>query len=86
VTDFIGGLLHLESSTYPNLKLTDGLNGSIAIRGGYDLRFIDGDGLNFNFSASVVLIPEPATIALIATAAITLLGGGRPRHGIDSVT
>ena len=88
VTDFIGGLVHLESSTFPNLKLTDGVNGIIAIRGGYDLRFIDGDGLNFQFSASVVLIPEPTTIGLIATAAMTILGGRRlgARHELGRLT
>jgi hypothetical protein len=77
VTDFIGGLLHLESSTHPNLKLTDGLNGNIAIGGGYDLRILDGDGVHYQFSASVVLIPEPATVVLLATAAFPILSRAR---------
>jgi len=73
VEDFIGGLVHLESSTHPGLKLTDGLNGNLAIFGGYDIRLIDGDGVHFQFSASVVPIPEPAAILLVATAALALL-------------
>ena len=73
VEDFIGGLLHLESSTDPWLKLTDGLNGNIAISGGYDQTFVDGDGMRFQFSARV--IPEPAAIvlAVVAAAHISLL-------------
>src|SRR5262245_51329301 len=42
IEDFIGGLLHLKSSMHPNLKLTDSLNGHIALNGGYDLRPVDG--------------------------------------------
>ena len=70
VEDFIGGLLHLESSTVPGLKLTDGLNGNIAIFGGYDSTPVDGDGVQFQFSASAV--PEPAGIALLAAATAAL--------------
>ncbi|HEX6962005.1 MAG TPA: PEP-CTERM sorting domain-containing protein [Lacipirellula sp.] len=70
VTDFIGGLLHLESSTHPDLKLTDSLNGHLLIAGGYDARPVDGDGLNFRFSARA--IPEPATLALLAAAALAI--------------
>lgn len=51
VEDFIGGLLHLESSTHEGLKLTDGLNGNLAISGGVDATPVDGDGLFFNFGA-----------------------------------
>jgi hypothetical protein len=71
VEDFIGGLLHLKSSIHPNLKLTDGLNGHIAIRGGYDNRPADGDGLQFEFSA--VAVPEPAGVALLAAASFALV-------------
>jgi hypothetical protein len=71
VTDFIGGLVHLESSTHPNLKLTDALNGNLAIFGGYDNTPVDGDGLNFEFSAR--LIPEPAAISLLAMAAFAVV-------------
>jgi hypothetical protein len=71
VTDFIGGLIHLESSTHPNLKLTDGVNGNLAIFGGYDARPVDGDGLNFQFSARAV--PEPVSVLLFATSALAML-------------
>jgi hypothetical protein len=71
VTDFIGGLLHLESSTHPTLKLTDSLNGNLLISGGFDNRPIDGDALNLMFSAR--LIPEPATLALCGFAVLPLL-------------
>jgi hypothetical protein len=71
VTDFIGGLVHLESSTHPNLKLTDGVNGNLAIFGGFDLRPIDGEGLNFQFSARA--IPEPASILLFTTSALAII-------------
>jgi hypothetical protein len=67
VTDFIGGLVHLKSSVHPNLKLTDGVNGGLAIFGGYDIRPVDGDAVNFQFSARA--IPEPAAISLFAMAA-----------------
>ena len=69
---FIGGLLHLESSTDEDLKLTDGLNGNLSIYGGFDTTPVDGTGALFNFSA--VAIPEPAGIALVATAALSLFG------------
>jgi hypothetical protein len=75
VTDFIGGLVHLESSTHPNLKLTDALNGNLLFIGGYDARPVDGDGLNFQLSARV--IPEPAAISLLAIAAIAIVGRRR---------
>ena len=51
VEDFIGGLLHLESSSIPGLKLTDGLNGNLTIHGGFDATPADGVGILFNFSA-----------------------------------
>jgi hypothetical protein len=66
VEDFIGGLLHLKSSTFPNLKLTDGLNGNLTITGGYDNTPVDGDALHFQFSA--VAIPEPTALMLLAVA------------------
>jgi hypothetical protein len=66
VEDFIGGLLHLKSSTVPGLKLTDGLNGNIAITGGFDHTPVDGTGMLFNFSA--VVVPEPAGAAFAAAA------------------
>jgi hypothetical protein len=72
VEDFIGGLVHLQSSTHEDLKLTDGLNGNLSINGGFDNTPADGIGLQFDFSA--VAIPEPAGIALVATAALALLG------------
>ena len=68
VTDFIGGLVHLESSRHPGLKLTDAVNGNLAIFGGFDIRAIDGDGMNFQFSARAV--PEPAAIPLLTMAAV----------------
>jgi len=73
VEDVIGGLLHLKSLTASGLKLTDGLNGSLSITGGYDLTnlsFNDGDGIQFQFGA--VAVPEPAGAALLATAALAL--------------
>ncbi|MBA3483590.1 MAG: hypothetical protein H0T51_17420 [Pirellulales bacterium] len=71
VTDFIGGLVHLESSTHSNLKLTDAVNGNLAIFGGYDARPVDGDGLNFQFSARVV--PEPVSILQFTTSALAIM-------------
>ena len=70
VEDFIGGLLHLESSTVPGLKLSDGLNGNIAIIGGYDHTPVDGDGIQFQFSARVV--PEPAAVVLVVLVALQI--------------
>jgi hypothetical protein len=70
VEDFIGGLLHLESSTVPGLKLTDGLNGNLAITGGFDMTPVDGHGMQFQFSAQA--IPEPAGVALCTAAAAAL--------------
>jgi hypothetical protein len=77
VEDFIGGLLHLESSTRPNLKLTDALNGNLTLVGGYNLTPVDGDGVHFNFSA--VAIPEPAAATLMAVA--LAVGFVRKRRG-----
>jgi hypothetical protein len=54
----------------PGLKLTDGLNGNIAIIGGFGATPVDGTGMFFRFSA--VVVPEP-TSAAIAAAAIVLL-------------
>jgi hypothetical protein len=71
VTDFIGGLLHLKSSTTSGLKLTDGLNGNMGISGGFDGTPVDGTAMLFQFSASAV--PEPASAALITLAAAALL-------------
>jgi hypothetical protein len=51
VEDFVGGLLHLESSLFDGLKLTDGLNGNLAIDGGFDTTPADGVGMLFSFSA-----------------------------------
>jgi hypothetical protein len=70
VEDFIGGLLHLESSTVPGLKLTDSLNGNIAITGGFDMTPVDGHGMQFQFSAHA--IPEPTGVALFTAAAAAL--------------
>lgn len=77
VTDFIGGLVHLESSIHPNLKLTDGVNGGLAIFGGYDIRPVDGDRMHFQFSARA--IPEPAAISLLAVAAFAMARRRRER-------
>ncbi len=56
VEDFIGGLLHLESSIHEGLKLTDGLNGNLALHGGFDATPVDGTAMLFNFSA--VVLPD----------------------------
>jgi hypothetical protein len=78
VEDFIGGLVHLESSTHPDLKLTDGLNGTLAINGGFDATPVDGPGMDFQFSA--VVVPEPGAPVLLATAALARQRGrSRPR-------
>lgn len=77
VEDFIGGLLHLKSSTRPNLKLTDGLNGNLSLIGGYDATPVDGDAIRFNFSA--VAVPEPAAATLMAIA--LAVGTVRKRRG-----
>jgi hypothetical protein len=66
VEDIIGGQLHLESSTVPGLKLTDSLNGNISISGGYDATPVDGDAIQFLFSA--VAVPEPAANLMLAAA------------------
>ena len=71
VNDFIGGLLHLESSTVDGLKLTDTLSGSLFLRGGYDNTPVDGDGMNFDFTATAV--PEPAAAALVVMAGLAVL-------------
>jgi hypothetical protein len=84
VEDFIGGLVHLESSTHPNLKLTDFVTGSIAISGGYDARPVDGDGVEFQFSA--VAVPEPAGASLAGAAAIPLLRRRRVNHKAGAPT
>ena len=70
VEDFIGGLLHLKSSTVPGLKLTDSLNGNLLIAGGFDMTPVDGHGMEFQFSASAV--PEPTGMALFTAAAAAL--------------
>jgi hypothetical protein len=75
VEDFIGGLLHLKSSTTPGLKLTDGLNGNLALIGGYDSTPVDGDGVFFQFSATA--IPEPTAITLVAVAAALCVAARR---------
>lgn len=72
VEDFIGGLLHLESSLHPGLKLTDSLSGHVSISGGFDATPVDGHGLLFNFSAKA--IPEPGGMALVALTAVSVLG------------
>jgi len=77
VEDFIGGLLHLKSSTVPGLKLTDSLNGNLLIAGGFDMTPVDGHGMEFQFSAQAV--PEPAGIALCAAAATALCIGRQRR-------
>ncbi|BBO31994.1 hypothetical protein [Lacipirellula parvula] len=68
VEDFLGGLLHLKSSDYSNLKLTDSLNGNLTLLGGFNNTPADGDGVFFNFSA--VAIPEPTAATLVALASI----------------
>lgn len=75
VEDFVGGGLHLESSTRPNLKLTDWLNGDLSLIGGYDATPIDGDAIRFQFTA--VAIPEPAAATLAVAAAAFVFGRRR---------
>lgn len=70
VTDFIGGLLHLQSSTTSGLKLTDSLSGNIAINGGFDHTPADGAGMLFQFSA--IRVPEPTSAALLAMSPLAL--------------
>ena len=77
VEDFIGGLLHLKSSTVPGLKLTDSLNGNLLIAGGFDMTPVDGHGMEFQFGAQA--LPEPAGIALCAAAATALCIGRQRR-------
>lgn len=79
VQDFVGGLLHLESTSDPALKLTDSLSGQLTLRGGYDARPVDGDAVQFQLTATVV--PEPASCALAGAAAIALAAGRRWRFG-----
>jgi len=70
VEDFVGALLHLKAEAIPGLKLTDSLNGNIAIVGGYDSTPVDGNGVYFQFSAQA--IPEPTGMALVSAAAAAL--------------
>jgi hypothetical protein len=72
VEDFVGGLLHLKSSTQEGLKLTDSLNGNLAINGGFDATPVDGTAVLFDFSATA--IPEPTAITLFAAAVLPLQG------------
>ena len=52
------------SKTYPNLQLTDLLNGTVTLSGGYDFTPSDGDGVQFALTAEVV--PEPSSFVLLA--------------------
>jgi hypothetical protein len=51
--------------------LTDYLNGTVQLSGGYDLRPVDADGLNFQVVAK--LIPEPGSNLLIALLTVAYL-------------
>ena len=57
-----------KAEAIPGLKLTDSLNGNITLVGGYDSPFVDGNGVQFQFSAQA--IPEPTGIALFTAAAL----------------
>jgi hypothetical protein len=66
---------YFEESQFRTLSLTDFLNGTIQLAGGYDARLVDGDGLNFQVSAR--LVPEPATVSLGAIALLFCCVGRR---------
>jgi len=52
------------------LYLYDFLNGAVQLQGGYDITFVDGDGMLFNVAARVTPIPEPGSLALAGIALI----------------
>ena len=53
--------------TFPNLRLTDLLNGTVSLQGGFDSTPADGIGVDFQLNAT--LIPEPASLLLAGAAA-----------------
>ncbi|TWT90656.1 hypothetical protein Mal64_10500 [Pseudobythopirellula maris] len=63
--------------SHPALVLTS-FNNGVSLAGGYDTRAMDGDGVVFILTASV--IPEPASLALTAPLALLLL---RRRRGLQ---
>jgi hypothetical protein len=67
--EFIGAPINFyRDSQLMTLGLSDFLQGTVGLFGGYDNRPVDGDGLHFNFRAR--LIPEPCSLALVCLAAL----------------
>ena len=58
-------------SHFETLTLTDFLNGTVELSGGYNLTFVDGDGLDFQVSAR--LIPEPGAMCLTVVGLVASL-------------
>jgi hypothetical protein len=63
--------------TFPALRLTDLLNGTVSLQGGFDSTPADGIGVNFQLNAT--LIPEPESLLLAGLAVAIALGVNRTR-------
>jgi hypothetical protein len=61
--------------THPNLQLTDFLNGTVTLSGGFNNTPSDGDGVQFELTAEVV--PEPSSVFLFAVGLAVALTWGR---------
>jgi len=61
--------------THPNLQLTDFLNGTVTLSGGFNNTPSDGDGVDFELTAEVV--PEPSSVFLLAVGLAVALTWGR---------
>lgn len=66
-----------QDQTFSGLKLLDLLNGTVHLTGGYDLTFVDGNGVFFNLS--VTQIPEPAAVTLASSALLLAWLASRSR-------
>lgn len=61
----IGGPFEIfNDETHPRLVLTDLLNGTVTLSGGFNHTASDGVGVNFELTA--VVVPEPSSVVLLA--------------------
>ena len=63
--------------THPNLVLTDFLNGTVMLSGGFNNTAFDGEGVHFELTAEVV--PEPSSAILMAIGLACAVLGRRAR-------